>query len=84
MYSPYGPKRKPAVVRPVEPVNVLQDDHPELSRNLLRDLQTERANASEQLIFAKDWADYEKRRGLVNGLDHAIFLCAEATKKLNA
>lgn len=84
MYSPYGPKRKPALVRPIEPVNALQDDHPSLSRNLLRDLQTERAKLVEELILAKDWADYEKRRGLINGVETAINLCENAQSKLNA
>lgn len=87
MYSPYGPKKtmpRNIVQPPDTVVGFQQDDHPALSRNLLRDLQTERAKAAEELILAKDWADYEKRRGLVHGIDQAIFLCTEVTKKLNA
>ena len=82
MYSPYGPKPKPVPV--LEAAQFAQDDHPALSRNLLRDLQTERAKQSEGLIAAKDWADYEKRRGIIHGIDHAISLCQEQQAKLNA
>lgn len=84
MYSPYGPKRQPAAARSIEPVNALQDDHPALSRNLLRDLQTEHAKLVEELILASDWADFEKRRGLVNGVATAIHLCQTAKDRLDA
>lgn len=83
MYSPYGPKRQPTIVRP-EPVSIAQDDHPALSRNLLRDLQAERAKHYEGLISAKDWADFEKRRGLIHGIESAIALCEAARAKLEA
>ena len=83
MYSPYGPKRV-AKSGPVEVVSTLQDDHPALSRNLLRDLQAERAKHYEGLISAKDWADFEKRRGLIHGIESAIALCQEQQRKLEA
>ena len=83
MYSPYGPKRQPTIVRP-ESVSIAQDDHPALSRNLLRDLQAERAKHYEGLISAKDWADFEKRRGLIHGIESAIALCEAARAKLEA
>jgi hypothetical protein len=84
MYNPYGPKPKPRAVEPDAVVGFAQDDHPALSRNLLRDLQTERAKQSEGLIAAKDWADFEKRRGVIHGLDHAISMCQAADAKLRA
>jgi hypothetical protein len=87
-YNPYGEIKGTMSAAPIgridEPVSFLQDDHPALSRNLLRDLQIERAKQYEGLIAAKDWPDFEKRRGLIKGIDAAIDLCAEAKKKLEA
>lgn len=82
MYSPYGTKRA-TKSGPVEVVSTLQDDHPALSRNLLRELQAERAKHYEALISAKDWADFERRRGHIVGLETAIALCEQAKDKLN-
>lgn len=61
-----------------------QDDHPSLSRNLERDLGAARADQVEGFTSAKDWADFQKRRGIVEGLDLAISLCQKAREKLNA
>jgi hypothetical protein len=72
------------MLRHDEVAALTQDDHPALSRNLLRDLQAERAKHYESLISAKDWADFEKRRGLIHGLESAIALCQEAQRKLEA
>jgi hypothetical protein len=83
-YNPYGHVRRQALPQTVEPVSTLQDDHPALSRNLLRDLQAERAKHYEGLISAKDWADFEKRRGLLLGIEAAIALCVQAKEKLEA
>lgn len=84
MYSPYGPRK--AVAQVVEPrtASFEQDDHPALSRNLLRDLQTEHAKLVEELILASDWADFEKRRGLISGVQTAIHLCQTAKDRLDA
>jgi hypothetical protein len=83
MYNPYGPKRAAkAVVSEV--VSFEQEDHPGLARNLLRDLQDERAKWYDGLIASKDWADFERRRGLINGLDNAISLCEAAKKQLES
>ena len=83
MYNPYGPKRAAkAVVSEV--VSFEQEDHPNLSRNLLRDLQAERDQCYAGLLASKDWPDFERRRGLVNGLDTAIALCKQAEAKLKA
>lgn len=84
MHSPYGPKPARQVVAIHEPASFAQDDHPALSRNLIRDLQTERAKAYEGLIAARDWADFEKRRGLISGIDTAIGLCQQVEAKLKA
>lgn len=86
MYNPYGKPRRLVVPQVLETgvASFKQDDHPALSRNLLRDLQTEKAKLVEELILAKDWADYEKRRGLINGVQTAINLCENAQSKLNA
>jgi flagellar motor switch protein FliG len=83
MYSPYGPKRA-RQTEPVDIVSTLQDDHPALSRNLLRELQAERAKHYESLISAKDWADFEKRRGLIHGIEAAIALCEKSKAALEA
>jgi hypothetical protein len=87
VYSPYGSKQRAAparMLRHEEVVALTQDDHPSLSRNLLRDLQAERAKHYEGLISAKDWADFEKRRGLLHGIEAAIALCVQAKEKLEA
>ena len=60
------------------------DDHPNLSRNLQRDLEAARAAQVEGFTSAKDWADFQKRRGTVDGLDLAISLCQKAQEKLKA
>lgn len=83
MYNPYGPKRAAkAVVSEV--VSFEQEDHPGLARNLLRDLQEQRESCYAGLIASKDWADFERRRGLINGLDNAISLCENAKKKIES
>lgn len=84
MYNPYGDvKKKPRAVRGTADVVAFeQNDHPALSWNMLRDLQAERAKQMDGLIAAKDWPDFEKRRGLIHGLDHAISLCQQNQDKL--
>lgn len=85
-YNPYGSPRAAKIPDPRVPhiVTETHDDHPALSRNLLRDLQAERAKHYEGLISAKDWADFEKRRGLLHGIEAAIALCVQAKEKLEA
>ena len=46
------------------PVAFEVDDHPNLARNLERDLQAAKASSIEGLTAAKDWADFQKRRAL--------------------
>ncbi len=64
----YGQPREASSQRTPAVVSMVQDDHPALAQGLLRALQEQRAAASDNLILAKDWADFEKRRGLVQGL----------------
>jgi hypothetical protein len=61
-----------------------QDDHPALARNLERDLQQARDNEIEGLTGAKDWPDFQKRNGRIDGLNIAISLCQTARKKIEA
>jgi hypothetical protein len=61
-----------------------KEDHPNLARNLERDLQAAKAAYIEGLTASKDWGDFQKRRGQVEGIDLAISLCQEARKKLDA
>lgn len=60
------------------------DDHPSLARNLERDLGVARAEQVSGLTAAKDWADFQKRRGIIDGIEIAISLCQKARDKLNA
>lgn len=66
------------------PVAYEQDDHPNLARNLERDLREAKAAHVEGFVSAKDWPDFQKRRGIVEGLDIAIALCQRAREKLDA
>lgn len=62
-----------------------QDDNPNLARNLRRDLEDARIAQAAQIVnSAKDWADYQKRSGIIEGLDIAIALCDLAKEKLEA
>lgn len=88
-YNPYGEVKRETISRnifnpPDKVVSFEQDDHPALSRNLLRDLQAERAKHLDGLIAAKDWPDFEKRRGEIRGIETAIALCQAADAKLRA
>ena len=87
-YNPYGPRPAHFDPTPFTPkrdtVHISQDDHPALAQSLLRALQTERAKHYEGLLSAKDWADFEKRRGQITGIDTAIALCQATQAKLEA
>ena len=82
--NPYGPTPVSAPKRVPNVVNMEQPDHPALASSLLRALQEQRKQAADQLILSKDWADFEKRRGLVHGLDAAISLCETERSRLEA
>lgn len=68
--------------RPAEIVSVGFDDHPALATHLQTSLQTAVAAEKEALVSAKDWPDYEKRRGRIDGLNLAITLCQNAERAL--
>ncbi len=65
-------------------VSISQDDHPSLATHLEHVLEEERQSHIQALVSAKDWPDYEKRRGVINGLGAAISICQSVNKKLNA
>jgi hypothetical protein len=66
------------------PVAFEVDDHPNLARNLERDLQEAKKASIEGLTAAKDWGDFQRRRGVIEGLDIAISHCQRAKEKLDA
>ena len=70
--------------RPADVVSITNDDHPALARTLERALTEEVEKRTEALVLAKDWPDFEKRRGELNGLQAAISICESITKRLNA
>lgn len=69
---------------PRDVVSTTNDDHPALASQLERELIAEKEKQFEGLISAKDWPDFQKRKGLIDGLNAAISLCQTAQKKLNA
>ena len=69
---------------PRQVVTISQDDHPALATHLEQALREELDHRISGLTSAKDWADFEKRRGEINGLNAAISLCREVSKRLNA
>jgi hypothetical protein len=71
-------------LRQPEVVSISHDDHPALASVLERALIEERTTRVSALINAKDWPDYEKRRGEINGLTAAISICIEVRKRIEA
>ncbi len=65
------------------PVSFEADDHPNLARNLERELASARADQVEGFTSARDWPDFQKRRGIVEGLELAISLCQQQQKLLS-
>lgn len=63
-------------------VALSQDDHPALASTLERELSKEVEIQFKGFLSAKDWADFEKRRGTINGLNAAISICQDIQKKL--
>ena len=70
--------------RPADVVSIAADDHPALARTLERALIEERDNLIAGLTSAKDWPDFEKRRGRIEGLGIAISICEQQRKHLEA
>jgi hypothetical protein len=67
-----------------EIVTITNDDHPGLVSALERELEVEKANCIEALTSAKDWPDFQKRRGTIEGLMAAISICRRTNEKLKA
>ena len=63
-------------------VSFEKDDHPALARNLERKLQEAHDNEVAGLTASKDWADFQKRNGTINGLNIALSLCRNERKLL--
>lgn len=55
-------------------------DHPSLPRTLRGRLEILQSKKLAELYFSQDWADFQKRRGVMDGLSLAITECAEAEK----
>lgn len=60
-----------------------QEDHPNLPFRLEKDLAAARAAEVEGFISAKDWPDFQKRRGVVEGIELAISICQRQQKALS-
>jgi len=65
-------------------VTISHDDHPALARTLERALTEEVEKRTAALVVSKDWPDFEKRRGELNGLQAAISICENIRKRLEA
>lgn len=68
--------------RPQEVVSVGMDDHPALPSHLESELEKQVETEIQALVSAKDWPDYEKRRGSINGLRLAISICKRVQASL--
>jgi hypothetical protein len=65
-----------------EVVSLTQDDHPALASHLEAALGEEREKQIHGLLATKDWPDFEKRRGTINGLTAAISICQQIQERL--
>jgi hypothetical protein len=52
-------------------------DHPAIAGTVRAKLERRRKELMEELLFAADWGDYNKRVGRVEGLDNAIQHCLD-------
>ena len=69
---------------PRDVVSITNDDHPALASALERELVEERRKQIEGLLSSKDWPDFEKRRGQINGLATSIAICQQVRKRIEA
>ena len=65
-------------------VSISHDDHPALARKLEQALTEKREDQLQGITSAKDWPDFQKRCGRIDGIDLAISICAEIRKRLEA
>jgi len=69
---------------PRDVVSFSTGDHPALASALERGLVEEKTKQIEALVSSRDWPDFCKRKGLIDGLSLSIGLCQEVRKKLEA
>ena len=72
------------MARPADVVSITNDDHPALAGTLERALTEEVEKRTAALVAAKDWPDFEKRRGQIEGIQFAISICESLRKRLDA
>lgn len=75
-----------SLARPKTPVSLHQEDHPALAQTAARHLKAQRAEFVELLAKqpAKDFTDYQKRLGMIEGLDIAIAALEAVDARLRA
>lgn len=63
---------------------IVAQNHPDLARTLRARIAKRQAELAAQVStgYATDWADYNKRTGIIAGLKEAIDLCEQAEKDL--
>ena len=64
-------------------VRFFAPDHPALAVTIRARLEQRRKDLIEELLLAADWADFTKRRGVVQGIDEALLHCSEVERDLN-
>lgn len=66
-------------------VRYYTSDHPQIHRTVRGALEKRRRELVEQIASgtAQDWGDYNKRTGVIRGIDEALQICIEAETKLN-
>ncbi len=58
-------------------------DHPALAVTVRARIEQRKKELIDQLMFASDWADYNRRAGLVRGMDDALIMIEEVEKELS-
>lgn len=61
-----------------------QDDHPALAKTLERQLVNAIEEQLKVITYAQNWDDFQKRKGIIEGLNVAISICQTVQKKLEA
>lgn len=66
-------------------VRLFADDHPTLARTVKAKLVDRRSELGVQMAegYASDWPDYNRRAGVIKGLNEAIEICEQAEKDLD-
>lgn len=81
----FGPVSRPPQLQD-EAARFTSTDHPALAQTLVRELQKTREERVRMLVKspAKDYAEYQNRCGVIEGLDIAIAVAAQIDQKLKA